>query len=115
MNADRLVEWLAEYGADVAGIKDRFMDDMALYAHCLNAYVKEDMFAQLDDAMAQSDIHAAFIAAHTLKGVSANMGLLPMNAAINELVEALRANQDGKAEYERFLQQLSTIKAFVDS
>ena len=41
--------------------------------------------------MAAKDVKAAFEAAHKLKGVSANMGITPVNDIVNDLVEELRA------------------------
>ena len=50
-----------------------------------------DTFAMLRAAMSAGDVTCAFRAAHTLKGVAANMGLLRMQEAASTLTEALRA------------------------
>ena len=51
----------------------------------------DDPFAMLRAAMSAGDVACAFRAAHTLKGVAANMGLLRMQEASSALTEALRA------------------------
>ena len=56
-------------------------------------FLQDDSFAALSAAMATEQYEAAFRAAHTLKGVSGNMGFAKLAAAARELTEELR---DGK-------------------
>ena len=101
-------EWIAKldaYGADSAGVRERFMEDMELYESCLYTFAEDPNFPALKQALDAGDYEKAFSAAHALKGVSANLGLTPLYQAVCELVEALRAqhHEDLTAQYERAL------------
>lgn len=82
---------LREYGADVDGALERFVDDTELYVQCLNAFEEEEAFALLGEAIKNQQYEEAFNQAHTLKGVAGNLGLTPLFDAICEIVEPLRA------------------------
>ena len=53
-------------------------------------YAADGSFAELTTALAAEDWHAAFRAAHTLKGVSQNLGFTDLFTASQALTEALR-------------------------
>lgn len=88
-----MLERLESYGADIKGIRERFMGDMELYRACLTSFLSDGNFAALGRALSEEDYGAAFRAAHTLKGVSGNMGLTPFYQAISLLTESLRGGQ----------------------
>ena len=79
-------------GADVDGALERFMDDEELYLECLALFRDDPARAGLATAVAAGDARAAFEAGHTLKGVAANLGLVPVSAVLSEWVELLRAS-----------------------
>ena len=86
-----LVEKVREYGADVDGAMERFLDDEDLYEKCLLTFVDDESFAGVKNALENKDYEQAFNCAHTLKGVAANLGLTPLYDAIVGIVEPLRA------------------------
>lgn len=53
-------------------------------------FLDDPSFAELEGALAAGDAAAAFRAAHTLKGVSANLGFARLTASARALTEALR-------------------------
>ena len=108
-----LLDKLRAYGADMDGAMERFMDDRALYADCLDVFLHDPAFDELDEAMKNKDYEAAFASAYTLKGVSANMGLSPFTVAISALVEALRAHRTEHLEplYEAVLREIRRVRA----
>ena len=53
-------------------------------------YPADPTYAQLQAAIAQKDWETAFRAAHTLKGLAANLGLVQLWQAASALTEALR-------------------------
>lgn len=93
MDTDELQKKLNDYGADVAGAMARFLDDAELYETCVRLFLTDENFDALTRSVEKRDSRAAFEAAHTLKGVAANLGLTPLLCAVNELVEPLRRGE----------------------
>lgn len=79
-----------ELGADYEGVTTRLMGD-ALVARFVGKFFEDENFAKLGEALAAQDVKAAFMAAHTLKGVCQNLGFDNLYAPSSELTELLRA------------------------
>lgn len=56
----------------------------------LGAFLQDPSFSQLCAAVDSGDPEAAFLAAHTLKGVCGNLGLGGLQRSAGELTEVLR-------------------------
>jgi len=56
----------------------------------LGLFLNDPSFNELKTAFAGNDAKTAFRAAHTLKGVAANLGLNKLSASSSELTEDLR-------------------------
>ena len=78
-------------GADYEGVVRRLSSD-ALVARFAGKFLQDQSFAQLEGAMGEGDVQAAFVAAHTLKGVCQNLGFDNLFVPAVEITEALRAN-----------------------
>ena len=91
MNA--MIQKLGDWGCDIPGALERLVDDEELYTSCLRLFAEEEGFATLDTCIATGAYDEAFDAAHTLKGVAANLGLTPIFMPVSNLVEALRAQK----------------------
>ena len=87
-----------EVGGDLAGTVARLGGEERV-ERFLQLLAGDDTFAMLRAAMSAGDVTCAFRAAHTLKGVAANMGLLRMQEAASALTEALRAMDSARALY----------------
>jgi HPt (histidine-containing phosphotransfer) domain-containing protein len=59
-------------------------------AKYLKLFLQDPSFEELKNAFASKDAKTAFRAAHTLKGVAANLGLNKLSASSSELTEDLR-------------------------
>ena len=57
-------------------------------------FLDDQSYAELTAAMAAGDHDVAFRAAHTLKGVAANLSFTKLRASASELTELLRAPAD---------------------
>ena len=79
-----------ELGDDYEGVTTRLMGD-ALVARFVGKFFEDENFAKLGGALAAQDVKAAFMAAHTLKGVCQNLGFDNLYAPSSELTEVLRA------------------------
>ena len=71
-----LKECLEAYGADYTATMERFMGNEALYRKIFDMFFQDENLRRLGAALKEEDDTAAFEAAHTLKGVTGNMGLL---------------------------------------
>lgn len=93
-----LTERLRSWGCDVAGALERMVDDEELYQDCMQMFVADENFAELGQAVEQDAYQNAFENAHALKGVSGNLGLLPLQEPVSELTELLRLQLKESAE-----------------
>lgn len=84
---------MEEYGVDYQETMTRFMGNENLYRKILGKLGGDDNAKRLQDAVAAGDLDSAFNAAHTLKGVAANLGLKPLLNAVNDVVEPLRRRE----------------------
>lgn len=81
---------LQDWGCDTQGALERLDGDGAFYLECTQLFCKDENFDQLPVALNNGNGQEAFRCAHTLKGVAANFGLLPLLDAISKVVEPLR-------------------------
>lgn len=77
-------------GGDLAATTAR-LGSAAMAERFLRMFTGDDSFATLAEAMGAEDVQRAFRAAHTLKGVAANLGLERLRETASALTEALRA------------------------
>lgn len=97
-------ETFEAYGADYAStIQSRFMGNETMYLRFLDMLFEDVNLKKLGGALDRGDMNAAFEAAHTLKGVTGNLGLTPLYNAVCALVEPLR-RQDACGEYDALYQ-----------
>ena len=87
----KLIESLREHGADIDGAMERVLDDIPLYEECVIAFIDDPTFSELGNSMEAGDGKRAFDNAHTLKGVSANLGLNPLLPSLCPITELLRS------------------------
>lgn len=114
-------EIFSAYGADYDSTMTRFVNNQAMYLRLLRMFFKDENLTLLGNALEVSGYRKAFEAAHTLKGVAANMGLTPFFDKVCEIVEPLRAGsadidynreyQDLLLEYEKVRKLLTDLEA----
>ena len=110
---------LEDYGADYKTTLARFMNNEQIYLRILQKFPQDDTLQKLGQALQDGDYANAFNAAHTLKGVTGNLGLTPLYEAVCAIVEPLRAgkvHEDLAAryqliqeEYQKFLDLLAQL------
>lgn len=79
-----------ELGADYSDVKKRLMNE-ALVERFVGKFLEDQTFASLKAALEAKDAEAAFMAAHTFKGVCQNLGLSNLFVPVRDLTEVLRA------------------------
>lgn len=107
-----MFEKLRDLGCDMDGALHRFMDNADLYKECYHDTMTSGDFTELKNALDQGNVKAAFMAAHNLKGVLANMGLTPLENTMISIVEPLRlGNMDGvKQQYDKLMEQMKMFR-----
>ena len=83
---------LVKSGIDFNQGLRRFNNNRAMYESFLLAFLKDENFAELCTAIERHDVKAAFQYAHSLKGIAGNLSMQKLYAALNPLVEELRAD-----------------------
>lgn len=111
-----VISELKNWGCDISGALDRFLDDEELYISCLHTVIYDPAYEKLGEALNAQQIADAFEYAHTLKGVLANMGLTPIYDIAVRIVEPLRA---GNGEnlipvYEELLAANARLKSIIN-
>ncbi len=86
------------YGGNYDNTLGRFLGNESMYLRLLKMFFQDENMCLLGTAIENQEWRAAFEAAHTLKGVTGNMGLDPLYDAVCNIVEPLRLD-DGDTDY----------------
>ena len=84
-----LSEFYSSLGESLDEVLERLRLESRIVKY-LGLFLSDPSFNELKDAFAKNDAQTAFRAAHTLKGVAANLGLNKLSASSSELTEDLR-------------------------
>ena len=87
-------ECYQKLGGDYAQVEKR-LPGIHLIRRFIAKFLDDGNYPELCRAMEQGQTEEAFRAAHTLKGVSANLGFDRLPASSGELTELLRGRTDG--------------------
>lgn len=110
-------------GGDYAQVLNR-LPSAALVKKFITKFLDDGTYQELCQTMRQGDREAAFRAAHTLKGVSANLGLEQLRQSASALTELLRPEtasipQGAAALLEQihadYQLTVDSIRAYLDS
>ena len=87
-----------------------------MYLKILSMLFQDDNLQKLDQALKCGDLNDAFEAAHTLKGVTGNLGLAPLYQAVCAIVEPLRDREerDYAQAYQRIQEEFQRADAFLE-
>ena len=85
------MEALSQWGCDIPSALERFDGDEELYVECLEIFANDKNFEDLPQKLQEKDYEGAFNAAHSLKGVAANLSLGPLLEAISLISDKLKA------------------------
>ena len=116
-------ECYQKLGGEFAQVEKR-LPSVGLVRKFIVKFLDDDSYSKLCLAMQNGQWEEAFRAAHTLKGVSANLGFSRLLASAGELTELLRAEtetipgraaallEEVKQDYELIV---SVIRAYLES
>lgn len=100
---------LEEAGCDTKATLERFMGNEALYEKFLCKFAADTtLFEQISEAVEKQDRQTVFMHAHTLKGVTGNLGLTPLYQRLSEVVERLRGEAN-LSEVEATLEEIKNL------
>lgn len=86
---------LLECETDVDGALYRLGGNIEVYQRCLVGFVGDSAMNELKAAIESNSWDDAFTAAHALKGISGNLGLVPVFHSVARMVVLIR---EGKTE-----------------
>ena len=72
----------------------RLLGDHEFYYKMLKSFLASREFDDIENAIRKNDRHELFMAAHSLKGASATLGLVPLTNAISRVVEDVRPGSE---------------------
>lgn len=84
-------------GVDTDSALRRFSGNTALYERFLLKFPQDENFGKIGPAFAQGNWGDALTAAHTLKGISGNLGMERLYQACSETVSLLRSDEHERA------------------
>ena len=111
-------EALKQLGVNIPVLLERFSNNEALLCKFILRFTKDPTMSLLQTAVKEKDYSDVLMQAHTLKGVTANLGFEQLSKECNHLVIALRAsdtascdrlNADICTEYDRIVDVLQQI------
>ncbi len=91
---------MEENGANIDTTLDRFMGNETLYMKFIMKFLEDKNYEALVENIEKDDFEGAFNSAHALKGVTANLGLDPINAQAAKITELLRNKQPEEVDVE---------------
>lgn len=95
---ESVINALANWGCDIRGAVARFAEDREMYISYVIKFSNDKEFALMLNAVEEKKYVEGFEHAHSLKGVSGNLGLTPLYVSISNLVEALRHEKSDDLE-----------------
>lgn len=113
-------ELCARLSVDYAATLARFSGNEGLFRRFLLRFPADGTFAKLQAAQASGDLPGIETSAHTLKGVSANLGLSSLQSACDALVQAVRNGavdqipalyETVEVRYQEIIAALQTVEA----
>ncbi|MBQ6553747.1 MAG: Hpt domain-containing protein [Firmicutes bacterium] len=96
-------ESLKQFGANVDEALVRCMNDEGFYIMLVNKVKDDKTIEKLEKYINDKDLENAFEAAHTLKGMYANLSLAPLEKPMAEMTELLRGKTD--TDYSALLEE----------
>lgn len=94
---------------------DRFMGSEQLYEKFLKKFLEDPSLEKLRAGIETGDVKSAFLYAHTLKGVTGNMGFRQSSALLAALTESLRNGQVAhlNEQFERVDEQYTRLRDWL--
>lgn len=100
----------ATIGGDFDGVKSRLLTEERIEKF-VNIFFDDPTYSSLEENLNAGNLQEAFRAAHTLKGVSRDVGLTTISDPATELADALRPDDSGApADLSRVPELMDQVK-----
>ncbi len=83
------------------GTLKRFMGNEALYMKFIMKFLDDKNFEGIKSNLEKNDFEGAYVSAHTLKGVTANLGLNPVYGVATQISDMLKGKAPGEIDREK--------------
>lgn len=106
---------LQKAGVDTEGALRRFGGNSAMYERFLKKFLTDHTFSQVTDAFETGNKETALSAVHTLKGVTANLGMDKLFGISAEMVNLIRADkyEEAAGHYSRLKEAYEEICGII--
>lgn len=111
MNAE-FKKQMKENGAEVEAALGRFLGNEALYMKFIVKFLDDENYTGTIQSIEARDYEAAFQYAHSLKGITANLGLEPVRAAASQITDLLRNRKSQEIDEKQLMdykEELETV------
>ncbi|NLZ81502.1 MAG: Hpt domain-containing protein [Clostridiales bacterium] len=102
-----ILRQLEYVGVDTDAALTRLVRNERLYKKILYGFLSDTNFKELEKSIAKRDYKNALFSAHTLKGISGNLGMEPLFGKLEELVKKMYDNDFG--DVDQLFLQISAI------
>lgn len=106
---------MEENGADVDTVINRFMGKEDLYMKFIVKFLKDENYAGTVKSIEEGNYEAVFNYAHSLKGVTANLGLEPVRAVAADIADLLRGKQPQEVDKEQLSEYKKELEKSYES
>lgn len=89
---------LESVGIDVDGTMQRFLGNQELFVKFMKKFTNDQEIIKLKEALANKEYEDVYTSAHTLKGVCANLGMIPLFNVFSLMCQDCRANSYDKLD-----------------
>lgn len=104
------VSMLKEWGMEYEDTLHRFMNKEELLERFLRKFEEDTSYLQLMEQLQAGNYGEAFAHAHTLKGVTANLGLEGLRRPASEITELLRHWETLPVDKERLAEEMDVLR-----
>ena len=106
------IEKLKEFGVDVESGLKRCVNNEALFLRLVAMVPGNDNFNKLYTSIENKNFDEAFVAAHSLKGILANLSINNILKPVQEITELLRSKTD--CDYSKYLSEIEEMRKTLE-
>lgn len=94
---------LEENGVDVDATLNRFMGRDSIFMKFIMKFADDQSCKQIREGLENRDAQMAFDRAHSLKGVSGNLGIIPVYTLAAQISDLLRGKQSDEVDFDQVM------------
>ena len=107
---ENVKEQMIESGFDYDNAVYRFLGNEQMYHKFLKKLLDDTCYEQIVQGIVRGSASDVFTAAHTLKGVAANLGITPVHQLASQITEATRDKADADVDFAQIKAMAATLE-----